>query len=444
MSDMTERLAGGLEPLETGDLFYSRSRTLQMKAFKGEIASLTESDNQWVSARAIFDSRLGTAFTEKFDDRSIAEVAVRAGENARFADSDPGNTLPPEGETGEYDGRSGSLDTATIDRKKEMTIGAERAAKARDRRIVNVPYCYYSESEGAHAIVTTSGSRKSQLTSSCMCFVMVMAREGDETQTGSEFIAAAGPAELDMEGAAHTAAGRAIEKLGAQEIDSGVYPVVFDSTTASELLGAFIASPVSPFFGESIQKGRSMLADKLGTSIGSELFTVIDDPMRGLDPVFFDGDGVATRRLALVDRGTFAAVVHNVYSAARESGAVTTGHASRGRDGVGTGLHHPCLENGEGTLETLLAGMRSGILVTEVAGLHAGLNTVTGDFSLSAKGFRIQDGVRSYPVRNAVVAGNFFELASRLVAKAADMRDDTRGGFDAPSVMIESLSVSGR
>ena len=444
MDEMQTRLAGGLEAIETGDLFYARGRTLQMKAFKGEIASFTESDNQWVSARAIADSRLGTAYTERFDERSIAEVAVRARENARFGGRDPGNTLYPSGEQGEFDGRRGSLDAVTVDGKKEMTLAAERVAKACDPRIVNVPYCYYAESDGAHAIVSSHGLNKAQLTSSCMCFLMVMARDGDETQTGAEFAISADPSSLDTEEAARTAARRAIEKLGAREIDSGEYRVVFENLAASELLGAFIASPGSPFYGETIQKGKSMLAGKLGTKIGSDLFTVIDDPARGLKPSFFDGDGVATRRLALVERGTFTTVVHNVYSASREEDARTTGHASRGRERVGTGLHGPYLENGEGGLDRLLAEMGSGILITEVEGLHAGLNTVTGDFSLSAKGFMVEDGTKSYAVRNVVVAGNFFELASRIAAKAGDLREDTRGGFDAPSVMIEKVSVSGR
>jgi len=369
---------------------------------------------------------------------------ARAAENARFAGADPGNVLYPRSESGDFDARAGSPAARTVDDKKAMAIAAERIAKAADPRIVNVPYCYYSESDAAYAIATTNGLRKTRTVSSCGCFVSVMARDGEETQTGSEFALAVGPDALDMEAAARTAAARALEKLGAQEVGSGAYRVAFDSISASELLGAFIASPVSPFFGENIQKGRSMLAGRLGETIGSGLFTVVDDPERGLNPTPFDGDGVATRRLALVDGGVFTTVVHNVYSAAREEGAATTGHASRGRNGVGTGLHHPYLTGGEGGLDELLATMESGILVTEVAGLHAGLNPVTGDFSLSAKGFLISGGRRAHPVRNLVVAGNFFELASRLVAKADDARVDTRGGFDAPSVLIEELAVSGR
>lgn len=444
MKDITAKLADGIGSVDNGDFFFSQRRTLQMKAFREEIASLTESDDQWVSARVIADGRLGTAYTEKIDSRAIGRVAARALENAAFADADPGNTLFDKSETGEYDGRTGDLGSRTVDEKKKMVLAGERIAMAYDSRIVNVPYCYYSESDGTYAIVNSHGLIKSQVVSSSGMFISVMAKDGDETQTGSEFVVAAAPSDMDVELAAGTAARRAIEKLGAREIDSGEYPVVFDYQTASELLGAFIASPGSPFFGENMQKGRSMLTGKLGESIGSDLFTIVDDPTKGLNPSFFDGDGVTTNKLILVDRGVFKNIVHNVYSAAREERASTTGHASRSRGGVGTGLHHPFMENGEGAVDDLAKSMGTGILVTEIEGLHAGLNPVTGDFSLSAMGFWIEAGSRAYPVRNAVVAGNFFELASRIVSKAGDIHHDTPGGFDAPSMLVEKLSISGR
>lgn len=444
MNDIRKLLESGLAAAGTGDLMYSRSRSLQIKAFRGEIASFTESANTWVAARVFSNGRLGTAFSEKVDGDSIREAVARAGENATFADEDPGNRLFERAETGDHDGRRGSLETRSTDEKKAMTLAAETAARGTDSRIVNVPYCYYYESDGEQAIANTAGLAKSGLAGSCGCFISVMAREGEETQTGSEFAVAATPDELDMEAAARIAATRALAKLGAREIDSGSYRVVFENISASELLGAFVASPVSPFYGENIQKGRSMLAGMLGERIGSELFTIADDPLRGLNPVFFDGDGVDATPLTLVNEGTFDSVVHTVYSAAREEGAATTGHASRSEGGVSTGLHHPYLENGSGSLDTLLETMGTGLLVTEMAGLHAGLNPVTGDFSLSAKGFLVESGKRSYPVTNIVVAGNFFELATGLTAKAGDIRVDTRGGFDAPSILIEKLSVSGR
>lgn len=443
MNDIRAMLTGGLTAAGLAELFYHQARNLTIKAFKGAIASVAQSDNRWVGARVVAEQRLGSAFTERLDADAIARTLARAETNRRFADADPGNVLNDDDETGDYDGRQSSLESVGMDRKKAMTLDAEKAALEADPRIVNVQHCYYWEDESSVAIATGRGLWKSQRNASSGCFVAVMARQGEETQTGSEFAVATGPVELDIRGAVHTAVKGALDKLGAVEIPSGEYTVVFDRRAASQLLGAFVASPASPFYGENIQKGRSMLAGKLGAKIGSDLFTIADDPSMGVSPTFFDGEGVAARKLTLVDHGTFANVVHNLYSAAREPGAQTTGHASRSRGGVGTGMHHPYLQNGSGTLDELLVQMNQGILITEVTGLHAGLNPITGDFSLSAQGFRIAGGVRAEPVRNMVVAGTFLDLGHRLCAKAEDRRVDSTGGLDSPSVMIDRLSVSG-
>lgn len=453
MKAITQMLQEALHLVRCGDFMYAKSRSLEIKAFRGEIASLLESADTWVSSRVYAEGKLGTAYTEQVDIGMVRRAAEQAAKNATFADPDPGNRLYDgghalTGETGgaggDFDGRRGSLASRTTDEKKAMALAAERAARAVDPRIVNVPYCYYFEEDDARAIAATSGLAKTRLGASCGCFVAVMAKDGDETQTGSEYAVAAGPDELDMEAAARTAARRALEKLGAQEIDSGEYRVVFDNLCASQLLGAFVASPASPFYGENLQKGRSMLAGKLNEKIGSDLFTIIDDPTRGLSPVFFDGDGVGTAALTLVDGGVFRSVVHTVYSAAREDGEQTTGHAKRGMRGVRTGLHHPHLLAGSQSVEALIGALGTGLFVTEMAGLHAGLNPITGDFSLSAKGFLVESGRCTTPFTNAVVAGNFFDLASGVAMKANDIRTDTQGGFDAPSVLIEKLSVSGR
>jgi PmbA protein len=275
-----------------------------------------------------------------------------------------------------------------------------------------------------------------------------MARDGEETQTGFEFAVASSAADLDIPAIARAAAAKALEKLGAREIESGEYSAVFTADAASELLSAFIASPASPFYGENIQKGRSLLAGRVGQTIGSPLFTLIDEPHSGLAPVFFDGDGIDTTPCTVVDRGVFTTVLHNMYSAAREKDSKSTGHASRGKSNVGTSFHNPKLTPGEGRLDNLIesAGQagKPAILVSEMEGLHAGLNPVTGDFSLSAKGFRITDGSRGEALRNMVVSGNFYDLIMNLSAKAADARDVSMHALSSPSILVTGLSVSGK
>jgi PmbA protein len=444
MEDIKARITAGLGSNENSELFYRSSRRMKIKAFKGQIADLTSSEDKYVSARVIDAGRMGTGFTERITDGDIANLISQARTNAQFVGEDPGNQLYRKPETGDWDGRKGDLSSLDIDEKKQRILAAEQAALDYDPRIVNVPYCDYEEREASSAVANSFGLEKSQAEGFCYFFVGVMAKDGDETQTGFEYAAGASPSDIDFDQVAREAAQAALDKLGAREIDSGEFAVVFDADAASELLSAFIASPASPFYGENIQKGRSMLAGKLGTRIGSELFSINDDPQSGLVPRYFDGDGVETRPAKLVDKGVFKTVVHNLYSAAREEGAETTGHGSRSKAGVGTALHAPVLEPGSGSLDDLLAKMGQGILVTEVEGLHAGLNPVTGDFSLSAKGFMIEDGKRAYPVRNMVAAGNFFQLAENLSAVAGDARKISLEPLNAPSIFLSRISISGK
>jgi PmbA protein len=444
MNEIRTLLSNALSGRDSAELYYSAIRRLKIKAFKGEIADLTSSDDKYVGARVIDAGRLGTGFTERITPDSLGELVDRAGTNAGFSGADEGNVLYDAADTGDFDGRAGDLNCLGIDEKKARVLAAEQAALDSDPRIVNVPYCNYQETEGSGAVANSFGLGKSQAKAYCTFFVGVMAKDGDETQTGFEYAAAASPDGIDFDDVARRAARAALDKLGAREIDSGQFAVVFDGDAASELLSAFVASYASPFYGENIQKGRSMLAGKLGEKIGSELLTIVDDPRGGIVPTFFDGDGVETRRHVLVDKGIFTAIAHNLYSAAREPGAETTGHGSREKGGVGTTLHRPLLEPGSGSLDDLMRSMGEGLLITEVEGLHAGLNPVTGDFSLSAKGFMVEGGRRAYPVRNIVAAGNFFELARNLSAVADDARKISLEPLTSPSILISKLSISGR
>ena len=444
MERVTDMLTKALESESAAELYYSSRTRLKMKAFRNQIADLTSATDKSVAARAIREQKVGTSSTERITEQTIERLIQNAKANTEYVGADPGNVLNAKPETGAFDARQGDANSLSMDEKKAAVLAAEQAALSYDERIVNVPYCNYEEVDSSQAIANSFGVTKSQASGYCYFYVSVMAKVGDETQTAMEYDAAPDASGIGFEAVARKAAETALAKLGASEVDSGSYPVVFDADSASKLLSAFVASPGSPFYGENIQKGRSMLAGKEGERIGSDLLTIVDDPQSGIVPRFFDGEGVETRRTVLVENGIFRTIIHNLYSAAREDGAESTGHGSRGRGGVSTSLHRPMLQAGSGTLEDLLQEMSSGLLLTEVDGLHAGLNPVTGDFSLSAKGFMVENGKKSYAVRNLVVAGNFFDLAKNLTAVADDARAISLQSLTAPSILVSELSVSGK
>jgi PmbA protein len=214
-------------------------------------------------------------------------------------------------------------------------------------------------------------------------------------------------------------------------------PVLFDPVTAPSLLGHLVAC-VS---GQSVYRGTSFLASRMGEMIASERVTVIDDGRRrgGLGSRPFDGEGQPTRRTVLVERGRLASWLLDAYSA-RKLGTATTGNASRGPGGAPAAAPtNLWLEPGTATLEQLIASTGRGLLVTELIGM--GFNPVTGDYSRGAAGLWIEGGEIAYPVEEITIAGNLGRMLCDIDAVGSDLVWLSR--VASPSLRIASLTVAG-
>lgn len=441
----TELIRESLSGTSNTELYLANARSLGIRAFRGEIASLAISESEGIGSRVIRDHRAGTAYTERIAGPDIAEIISMAGKNASYPEADPGNVLCEHKTAASYDARKMDFSRVAIETKRRFALDLESIALGRDDRIVNVPQAMYGESTGFSTLGNSFGVLTDYAFGYCYAYLYLMANDGEHTEVGGHVQVRNTFDELDTEEIVLRAVEQALARLGATEPDSGEYAIVLERDAASSLLGAFISAGTSPFYGENLQKGRSKLEGKLGKRIGSELFTVIDDPLGGLAPRPFDGEGVPTAVVTLVDRGVFSSEIHNLYSATR-GGTSSTGHGSRGgyRGGIATSLHNPYLPNGETDLDGLVRETGTGILISDLEGLHAGLNPISGDFSLSAKGFRIESGIRGDALTNMVVAGNFYELVNTISGVANDRRELTHDAFNAPSIRIDRLSVSGR
>ncbi|HRY73681.1 MAG TPA: metallopeptidase TldD-related protein, partial [Spirochaetia bacterium] len=275
----------------------------------------------------------------------------------------------------------------------------------------------------------------------CYAYAYVMADSGRGVETGVHLQAARSFEGLDPAAIAREAVARAVGKLGAAEPQSGTMRAVLENGAATSLLGAFMGSASA----EAIQKGRSRLAGKRGERVGGALFTVVDDPAGpGLRGAAFDDEGLPAARLEVFREGVFLEPLYTVYSARRE-GAKPNGRGFRGSAlaSVSASLVNATIPAGSFSLEALAAEAGKGILVTEVEGLHAGLNPVSGDFSCSARGFALEGGRIGAPLRNFTISGNFYELVAGLEAVGSDLREDVLDRFRSPSLLVASLSVSG-
>ncbi len=265
----------------------------------------------------------------------------------------------------------------------------------------------------------------------------VIGGSGTAMERDYDFASAVYAADLRDPAAVGRSAGeRAVRRLGARKMPTGKFPVVFDPRVARSFLGHLLGA----ISGPSIARGTSFLKDSLNRRIFPETVTVIDDPhrARGLRSKPFDGEGIANRRRAIVERGVLTTWLLDLRSA-RQLGLQTTGHAARGTSSPpAPASTNVWIEPGDIGPAELIADIKSGFYVTELMGM--GVNGVTGDYSRGAAGLWIENGELAYPVSEMTVAGNLKDMFLRM-AIADDL--EFRTGADAPTIRIDDLTVAG-
>jgi PmbA protein len=234
-----------------------------------------------------------------------------------------------------------------------------------------------------------------------------------------------------------TAGERALERLNPRKVSTRKVPVVFDRRVS----GSLVSHLASAANGASVARKTSFLRDKMGEKLFADGIRIIDDPLRkrGLRSHPFDGEGVAGRKLALVDDGVLRSWILDC-ATARELGLATTGHAQRGVSSVPSpGASNLHLEAGRLSPEALIADIKDGFYVTDLIGM--GANMVTGDYSRGASGFWIENGKRTFAVSEVTIAGHLLDIF-RTLTPANDL--EFRYGTNAPTVRLEGLTVAGQ
>jgi PmbA protein len=264
------------------------------------------------------------------------------------------------------------------------------------------------------------------------------AEQDGDSQMGGDFGYSNYLDNLDIQGIATRAATFATELLGAKAAPTMQCPAILRNSVVAELID-FLSSS---FSAEQIDKDLSMLAGKQGSRLFSEHVTLIDDGLLagGYATLPFDGEGTPSKRNLLVDGGIITGALYDLYYA-RKLGVDPTGSANRGiKSPPSIGFSNLFMQTGRHTPQQLLDGIRKGILITDLMGVHTA-NPVTGDFSLGASGILIEDGKLTQPVRGFAVAGNVLELFRKM----SDISNDLRffGNVGSPSARVTDLSIGG-
>lgn len=422
----------------SSELFYAAGESFEVNANGGEIDRYSVSREAGVSVRVSCLGHEGYAYTEAIDEPE--RLVDRAIDNAACIDSEDEHPMQT---------KQAYRKLARADSAFKRMSEAERIALAKrleslclsaDARVKRVVYCCAEYDAGGVIMENSLGLYAEKSSNSSVLYVMPSVQEGDEVQTGFAFRMGASAA--DAEGCAKEAVEIALEKLGGAPVASGCYRVLFKPLAVCNLLAAF--SPM--FSADEAQKGCSLLAGKEGRRIANELVTLWDDPFDPVAPRAFDGEGTPCAKKAVIDRGELKTLLHNLKTA-KKAGVESTGNASRRSAASTVGISPSIfrLERGDLSFERMLGELNDGLVISELEGLHAGVDAVSGDFSLKASGCLVERGVRVRPVSNITVAGNFIALMQGVVALGSDVRYALpQGGYYAsPSVLVDQLTIAG-
>ena len=423
---------------------YAEERTeREIRVYGGAVESLTDATSRGVGVRAFLDGRWGYAYGTDLGDDGIAELAAAARAAAAVADSDPHAGLPDEFGAAELGPlRSGELASWSTERKVELALAAERAARSHPE-VSQVEQVVYADGEGTQALANSRGFSGAFEASSAWAYVSAFAGEGSDLMTGLGLGMGRGPEALDPEAIGAEAAARAVALAGARQASSRRCPVVFDTLVAASFLG-FIGGMLS---ADAVQRGRSLFADREGDEIATSELRLADDGTLedGLASAPFDGAGSPRRRLSLIEGGRLLTFLFDGRTA-RKAGRQTTASAERSsyRSPPSVGASNLVVEPGGDSLEELVRRADDGLYVTDVVGLHSGVNPVSGTFSVGATGILIAGGELAEPVREITVASDLVTMLRSVEAVGSEARWVPFGGsVRAVPLLLGEMAISG-
>jgi len=409
----------------------------------GQVETLKESGSKSIGVRVFNGQRAASTYSSDFSPAGLDRMVKSALALSKITSEDPFGGIPNASQLGAL---SGDLDLYYDDvyslagpDRIDYARRAEKAALDFDPRIKNSEGGSFDAATGHKVLANSHGFVGEYRRSYCSVAAVPIAQtESGAMQRDYWYSVARTLSKLDApEKVGKIAAERTLRRLGARKAKTAQVPIIFDPMVSTSIL-EHIFEGVN---GDSVYRGASFLAGKLGQKIAGDNVNIIDDGTiaGGFGTSPFDGEGVPTRRTVVVENGVLKSYLLNTYTA-KKLGLQTTGNASRGLAGTpGIGPGNYFLQAGTRTPKELISGIKEGLYVTEFLG--QGVNLVTGDYSRGASGMWISGGEFAYPVEEITVAGNLKELFFNISEVANDL--EFRGSVAAPTIRVDGLTVGG-
>ncbi|MEL7110166.1 MAG: TldD/PmbA family protein [Pseudomonadota bacterium] len=420
------------------DASFARSEGVSVEVLNGQLEGIERSESQGVLLRCFFGQRQASVSGSDTSPEALQTLAERCVAMAKVVPEDP------------YCGVAPSEDLATKMPQLDLTgdgeiamdvlerdaLEAEAAALAVDG-VKQVAGCGNGWSTNEVWVAASNGFTSHKTSGSTGLGLAAVAEKDGAMERDYESRSvrrlADRPSAIEI---GQIAGQRAVARLTPQKIKTQTGAVIYDRRIAGSLISAFL----SAISGPSVARGVSFLKDHLGEQVFASGVNLIDDPFRarGMGSRVHDGEGRAVARNRIIEDGTLTRWLLNGASA-KQLGLTPNGHASGGfGSNPGVGVSNIYIEAGQHTPAELMSQVGKGLLVSDMFG--PSINPNTGDYSVGVAGFWFENGEVQHPVSEITIAGDLPSMFKRLVP-ASDL--EFRGTRDAPSLLIEDMSIAG-
>ncbi len=424
------------------EVYYVDRESLSISVYKEEVEKYNLNNSAGLSFRGKFGDRIGYSYTEILDEDAIEMLVKKAKENVlAIENNDIQFIYEGDKEYKEISTYHEELEDIPADKLINIAISMEKEAKKYCNKVESFSGCSVSYSSGKYGIINSKGLNLSNKSNLLTAYVVPIVKDLDKMYDGCGYVVAKSLNDVKPDKIAKMGVDEALIKIGGTSISSVNYKVIIYNEAMVSLLSTFAGI----FSGDAVQKGLSLLKDKEGEIIAADIVNLVDDPHLedGLASVSFDDEGVATLKTYLIKNGKLNSLLHNLKTA-NKAGVKSTGNGFKSSyaSPISVSPTNFYIEPGINSLEEMTKKINKGLIITDFAGLHSGANSITGDFSLAAKGFYIEDGIKTHPVEQITVAGNFFTLLNNIEEIGSDLKFPM-SSVGSPSIVIKELSIAG-
>lgn len=441
---------------QDAEAFVAESASVEIEIRDAKVETVEYKNLAGYGVRVLIDGKMGFASSNNVDVEKAGDILARLVKYTSYHSPDEHNVFPASGNGADIDHSLDHYDekvlTTPVEKKIEVALAIESLTREADKRIVHIPYLQYGDEATEYTIVSSRGitgeARRTEVYGAAMAAAMQTGADGNPDpatiQTGVGIEVTADFEKLNPQEVARKASTYAVRMLGAVDGSTAEMAGVFPPETGHSFI-KLIADMVA---ADLVQKKKSLYSGRINEMVASGLVTITDDGRMkgGLGSMAVDAEGVPSTTTPIIDKGKLVGFLHDSYTAHRGN-AASTGNAKRSsfdtRPYIAPTNFY--LAAGKISRDALLSAVSEGLYVTEVSGLHASVDRVTGHFSIPGKGILIKNGELTHPIGNITISGNIFDFFKGIDAVADDLtwekREDTIG---TPTFRVAAIKISGK